>query len=254
MASGWFVDLHTHVVPSGDDGARSMDEGAELCRAAARHGTRTLFATPHVGAHAEHDEEREALVAERVEELRRRTGIDLRLGWELTPIPELLDEDPRRYALEGLDVVLMEVPFTGSADLLVALAEHTEAAGLTPLIAHPERTEAVLERPALAAELAERGWPLQVNASTLLGRHGPERQALGWSLLRKGLAQVVASDGHRATRPARLDDAWALALAELGPQARSLFDGSALEVPPSRRPRAHRPVVSDGHASAVPAS
>jgi protein-tyrosine phosphatase len=238
MVPGWFVDLHSHVVPSGDDGAQSMDEGAELCRAAARHGTRTLFATPHVHVevHLPPDEEREALAAERVEELRYRSGIDLRLGWELTPSAELLDEDPRRYALEGLDVVLMEVPFTGSADLLVALAEHTEAAGLTPLVAHPERTEAVLERPSLAAELAERGWPLQVNATSLFGRHGPERQALGWQLLRDGLATVVASDGHRATRPACLDDAWQLARAELGSRARSLFDGSAVEVPTSRRP------------------
>src|SRR5438128_8071382 len=228
MASVWFVDLHSHVVPSGDDGAQSMDEGVALCEAAARHGTRTLFATPHVAAHIPPDEEREALVAERVEELCGRTGIDLRLGWELTPIEALLDLDPRRYALEGLDVVLMEVPFTGSADLLVALAEHTEAAGLTPLIAHPERTEAVLARPALAAELAERGWPLQVNATSLLGRHGPEREALGWQILRDGLASVVASDGHRATRPARLDDAWEVVRAELGPRARRLFDGSAL--------------------------
>jgi len=228
MTPGWFVDLHSHVAPSGDDGAQSMDEGAELCCAAARHGTRTLFATPHVGAHADHDEEREALVAERVEELRDRTGLDLRLGWELTPIPELLDEDPRRYALEGLDVVLMEVPFTGSADLLVALAEHTEAAGLTPLVAHPERTEVVLERPSLAAELAERGWPLQVNSSSLLGRHGPARQALGWQLLRDGTATVVASYGHRVTRPARLDEAWELVHAELGPRASRLFDGSAV--------------------------
>jgi protein-tyrosine phosphatase len=242
MASGWFVDLHSHVVPSGDDGAQSMDEGAELCRAATRHGTRTLFATPHVGAHARHDAEREALVAERVEELRDRTGIDLRLGWELTPIPELLDEDPRRYALEGLDIVLMEVPFTGSADLLVALAEHTEAAGLTPLIAHPERTEAVLERPSLADELAERGWPLQVNATSLLGRHGPEREALGWQFVRDGLASVVASDGHRATRPAQLDVASELVHAELGAAARRLFDGSAvgLEVPLEERERVLR--------------
>src|SRR5207253_9494551 len=82
VASGWFVDLHSHVVPSGDDGAQSMDEGAELCLAAARHGTRTLFATPHVAAHVPPDEAREALVAERAEELRERTGIDLRLGWE----------------------------------------------------------------------------------------------------------------------------------------------------------------------------
>jgi protein-tyrosine phosphatase len=228
MAPGWFVDLHSHVVPSGDDGAQSMDEGAELCRAAARHGTRTLFATPHVAAHLPPDEEREARVAERLDELRDRTGFDLRLGWELTPIPELLDEDPRRYALQGLDVVLMEVPFTGSADLLVALAEHTEAAGLTPLIAHPERTEAVLERPTLAAELAERPWTLQVNATSLLGRHGPEREALGWQLIRDGLASVVASDGHRATRPAQLDAAWELVHAELGAAAHRLFDGSAV--------------------------
>jgi protein-tyrosine phosphatase len=242
MASGWFVDLHSHVVPSGDDGAQSMDEGADLCRSAARQGTRTLFATPHVGAHVEHDEERAALVAERVEELRARTGIDLRLGWELTPIPELLDEDPRSYALEGLDVVLMEVPFTGSADLLVALAEHAEGAGLTPLVAHPERTAAVLKRPALAAELAERGWPLQVNSSSLLGRHGPEREALAWQLVRDGLASVVASDGHRATRPARLDDAWELVHAELGAGARRLFDGSAvgLEQPLEKHDRVLR--------------
>src|SRR2546423_1594399 len=127
MASGSFVDLHSHVVPSGDDGAQSMDEGAEL----------------------------------------------------------------------------------------------------TPTIAHPERREAVLGRPAPAAELAEGGWPLQVNATSLLGRHGPEREALGWQFVRDGLASVVASDGHRATRPAQLDGAWELVHAELGAAARPLFDGSA---------------------------
>ena len=247
MASGWFVDLHSHVVPSGDDGAQSMAEAVALCEEAARRGTRVVFATPHVSALLPPDEEREALVAERAEELRERTGIDLRLGWELTPIAALLEVEPRRYALEGLDVVLMEVPFTGPADLLLALGEHVEAAGLTPLIAHPERTEAVLERPRLADELAERGWRLQVNATSLLGRHGPEREELGWRLLREGLATVVASDGHRATRPARLDDAYELALAELGPAARSLFDGSALKVPRNRsETHAGRPVVSDG--------
>jgi len=48
------------------------------------------------------------------------------------------------------------------------------AAGLTPVIAHPERTEAVLEDPSLADDLAARGWMLQVNATSLIGRHGPE--------------------------------------------------------------------------------
>ena len=236
MVDPGFVDLHSHVCPSGDDGAQSMAEGLELCESAASHGTRILFATPHVSDIVPPDERREVLVAERVEELRERSGLDLRLGWELTPIAELLDEDPRRYALEGLDVVLMEVPFIGSADLLVALAEHTEEAGLTPLVAHPERTEAVLARPALADELAERGWPLQVNATSLLGYHGPDPQELGWRFLREGVASVVASDGHRMARPPHLDEAYRQALAELGPAAGSLFDGSVVGVPRSRRP------------------
>src|SRR5919108_59613 len=43
-----FVDVHSHVVPSGDDGAQSIEEGLELCRGAAAHGTSVLVATPHV--------------------------------------------------------------------------------------------------------------------------------------------------------------------------------------------------------------
>jgi hypothetical protein len=45
---GGFVDCHSHVCPSGDDGARDIGEGVVLCGDAARHGTRLLFATPHV--------------------------------------------------------------------------------------------------------------------------------------------------------------------------------------------------------------
>jgi protein-tyrosine phosphatase len=233
--TAFFVDVHSHVVPSGDDGAQSMGEGLELCASAARHGTRVLYATPHVSPLLPPDRGREEEVRERFEALRDEARPELRLGWELTPMAELLDLDPRRFALEGLDAVLMEVPFTGRADLLVALAERVEESGLLPVIAHPERTEAVLDRPTLAEELAERGWPLQVNASSLLGRHGPEPEALGWRLLEGGTASLVASDGHRATRPAHLDRAYALALARLGPRASALFDASALDVvSPSR--------------------
>jgi tyrosine-protein phosphatase YwqE len=64
----------------------------------------------------------------------------------------------------------------------------------------------------------------------LLGRHGPEPEELGWSLVEGGLAGLVASDGHRATRPARLDEAYEFAEARIGADALPLFDGSALGV------------------------
>jgi protein-tyrosine phosphatase len=225
---GPFVDCHSHVVPSGDDGAGSIEEGLALCRSAAEHGTEVLFATPHVWPYLTLSEEREAEIRAAYEQMRERAGLELRLGFELTPARPLLAEDPYRYVLEGTDCVLMEVPFAGPADLVFAVGDHIEGAGLRPVIAHPERTEAVLADPRVAEELAARGWPLQVNATSLLGRHGPEPEELAWSLLERGLAGIVGSDGHRATRPAYLDEAYELAEARISIAALPLFDGSAL--------------------------
>ncbi|HSC50216.1 MAG TPA: CpsB/CapC family capsule biosynthesis tyrosine phosphatase [Gaiellaceae bacterium] len=226
------VDCHSHVVPSGDDGAKTLEDGLELCDLAAASGTAILFATPHVWPHLTLTAERERAIRRAHERLRDRARLELRLGFELTPAPPLLREDPARYVLEGTQVVLAEMPFLGPAGDLIDLAEHIERAGLTPLVAHPERTEPVRERPELARELAER-WPLQLNASSLLGRHGREIEELAWELL--DVALVVASDGHRLTRPARLDEAYERVRERVGEDAASpLFDGSALGIRRSR--------------------
>ena len=134
---------------------------------------------------------------------------------------------------------------SGPADGFLELAEHIEAAGLTPLVAHPERTEAVRSRRELADELAEHGWPLQVNSTSLIGRHGEEAREIGWRLVERGHAKVVASDGHRLTRPARLDDAYELVSARVGEEAAApLFDGTALRMS-SRRPTPSRAGARD---------
>ena len=238
-----FVDCHSHVVPSGDDGAGTIEEGLELCDLAAQAGTAILFATPHVWPHFTLSEERELAVRRDFARLRERAPLELRLGFELTPAPPLLLEDPARYALEGTRHVLIEVPFVGPADELLALAQHVEDEGLIPLIAHPERTEAVREHPELAHELAMR-WPLQVNATSILGRHGSEAEELAWRLIEAGDASVVASDGHRVARPARIDDAYELVKARVGEDAAlPLFDGSALGL--SARQTPSRAAVRD---------
>ena len=226
-----FVDCHSHVVPSGDDGAKTLAEGLRLCEIAAEAGTEVLYATPHVWPHLGLTAKREAGILDAFERLRDEAPLELRLGYELTPSGALLGEDPARFVLEGTRLVLVEVPFSGPADELLTVAAHIEAAGLVPLVAHPERTQAVQERPALAVELAGRGWPLQVNATSLLGLHRPEAEVLGWKLVEEGLAKIVASDGHRETRPPRLDEACALAVERVGEEAAlPLFDGTALEL------------------------
>jgi protein-tyrosine phosphatase len=224
-----FVDCHSHVCPSGDDGASTVAEGALLCREAARHGTAILFATPHVWPNLTLTASRELQIRADFEQLRERAGLELRLGFELTPSRELLREELWRYELEGTGRVLMEVPFTGPGEIVVALARRAEAAGLVPVIAHPERSEAALDDPAFLERLVELGWPLQVNATSLLGRHGRHVEELAWRLVELGGAGLVASDGHRQTRPPHLDEAWTVVAERIGEeQARPLFDGTAL--------------------------
>jgi protein-tyrosine phosphatase len=226
-----FWDVHSHVVPSGDDGARTLEEGIALCRAAAEHGTSVLFATPHVWPSLTLTAEREEAVRDahaRLAPDAAAFGLDLRLGFELTPTAALLEEDMGRYRLGDFPAVLMEVSFRGSLEPAEALAEHIEGSGYVPVIAHPERSEAVVGDPTLAAGLKERGWLLQANATSFLGYHGAVIEHTAWLLAGDGFFDLVGSDGHRAARPAVLDDAYRLVEARVGEAARSLFDGSAL--------------------------
>jgi protein-tyrosine phosphatase len=227
-----FWDVHSHVVPSGDDGVGSAGEGLELCAEAARRGTSVLFATPHVWPHLGLDPARERDVRRAHAEMAPRAaahGLDLRLGFELTPAPALLDDDLGRYRLGDLPAVLMELPFAGPLGLAERIAEEIEEARLVPVLGHPERADAIADEPERARDYVERGWLLQVNGTSLTGRHGPQPYRTGWLLVDEGLAAVMGSDGHREARPPFLDDAFKAVRERIGEdEATRLFDGSAL--------------------------
>lgn len=243
MSGPFFVDTHSHVVPSEDDGAATVEEGLALCRAAVETGTRVLFATPHV--HAPWDsypwsERRSRIFEDAFPVVRERAaalGLDLRRGFEVFP-SEVLAREPAELRLEGTDAVLVEFPGTwldldGQLDLVERAATRVAAAGLVPVLAHPERCREVADDPAALATFVERGWLLCLNGPSLVGGHGRIAERVGWELVETGLAALVASDGHRAHRPPTLDEPYAAAVARVGAErARALFDGSALGVRP----------------------
>lgn len=240
VTAPWFVDVHSHVVPSGDDGAETIDEGLELCRLAVESGTRVLFATPHM--HAPWDtfpwsEQRAHRYDEALAVLRERAaafGLDLRRGAEVYPT-EVHDSDASELRLGGTSSVLLEFPgwwLDRPGDVVALMTnacEVLEGQGLTPVLAHPERCRAIADDPSVARLFADRGWLLCLNAPSLVGVHGRTAEQLGWRLLEDGVIALAASDGHRAGRPPVLADAYDAVVARLGEtRARPLFDGSAL--------------------------
>ena len=242
METAGFFDIHSHVLPSGDDGAASLADSVELCRVAAASGTAVLYGTPHllvsVDANLPLDKERERRVraahAELAQTVHDGYGLDLRLGWELGPGTPV-EGGYGRIALQGTRAVLVEAPGPWFGlepqyddDVLVGECMRIDRQGFLPVIAHPERCASIIRSPKLTLLLAEHGWPIQVNAQSLTGEHGRDSWMAAWTLLRLGLGEFVGSDGHNETRPPRLDLAYRAVSDELGlTRADALFRGEA---------------------------
>ena len=222
------------MVPSGDDGVESVEEAVGLVAEAGHRGTAVQYATPHAMIrHPVTAQRRRGVLAARDRIRERLDGsVEFRLGWEITPEPWLLETDPQELSMEGLRACLMELPLSRPRDfdLVIACAGHIERAGLTPILAHPERCALVIDEPHWVTRFRRRGWLIQVNASSLSGRHGTEPRDLGWALVEAGSADLVGSDGHRANRPPHLDGAFEAVSERIGRErALPLFTGAALE-------------------------
>jgi protein-tyrosine phosphatase len=234
-----FVDVHSHVIPSSDDGARSIAEGLELCRQAAERGTRVLFGTPH--AHIPGSPH--PITVERVERARSNYeamkddcaafGLELRLGWELAPGGILVGQ-VEDYELEGTGAVLVEFPgpWFEYADPLEAAYEQIEevrAAGLGVVLAHPERCVEIQREPQLVLPFVADGALICFNGDSFIGGHDVATERCAWRLLELGVGDLIASDAHRLQRPSRLRDAFEAVAGRYGKRrAGALVDGSAL--------------------------
>jgi protein-tyrosine phosphatase len=254
-----FVDAHSHMIPSGDDGVRSAGEGVGLVLAAGERGTAVIYGTPHAITRYPVTESRRRDVARALAEMRAGLAgrVDLRLGWEIAPEEWFLAADPAELRMQGLAACLLELPLPHthprSLDLFVRCAEHVEAAGLTPIVAHPERCRLVVDDPAKVAGFRERGWIVQVNASSLLGEHGGAAHESGWRMVAGGQCDLVASDSHRADRPPFLDVAFGAVARRIGAaRAVPMFTGAALGRVSLEEPGRGLVPAGPGPAPAVP--
>ena len=199
-------DLHAHILPGLDDGARTEEEALAMASAAADSGTTVMVATPHMKDVNELSSPGAA--AELCSRLARRvseSGIALRLimGMENHAVPELGDlfRTGRALPIGTSRYALVEMPFFGHPDHLEPTLAEVLSIGITPVLAHPERIEAVQRDPLLLVRLIESGMLSQVTAGSLLGHFGVRVRRFTEDLVRAGLAHAIASDCHRPDGP-----------------------------------------------------
>ena len=201
------AELHFHILPGVDDGPRTLDEALELARMTVADGTSTVVATPHAR------DVDIASVPERVGQLQADLD-DAQIELTVLPGVEIAQDD--RLTADELEIaaqgppdarwVLLEAPlFLDAPGLLDAAAAITQR-GYGLLIGHPERSRALMTSGRID-ELTAAGAKLQINGSSLIGRHGPRVRDWAIELASSGRVDVVASDAHRPSRGPVLTEA-----------------------------------------------
>lgn len=179
-----------------------------MLRAAAEDGIGTLVATPHA-----HHVQPETIIerVERLNQLAAEAGIDVRVlpGSEVRIAADLIErhEAGRLPTLNNTRYLLLELYLSHewAFEVVESVIDRLRDAGLLPVLAHAERYPFVQRDPRVIQSLADRRVPIQVNAAALTGYHGEAARAAAETLLREGLAQLIASDAHNPEwRPPRL--------------------------------------------------
>ena len=72
--------------------------------------------------------------------------------------------------------------------------------GYTPILAHVERYSLIMENPNIIYDCINEGAVIQVNASSVLGKHGKEMKRVADILLDNNMVHIIASDAHGSER------------------------------------------------------
>lgn len=189
------IDLHSHLLPGVDDGSRSVAQSVTVLTRMRDRGVTGIVLTPHLeasrvaeGPPPEHDEAYAALLAQAPAGIQIYRGAEVMLDRSLAPRAV----ETRRITLGGSRYVLVEFTRMVAARSATAALGHLVAAGLVPLVAHPERY--AVGSVALVSHWREVGARIQVDANTLFAPTG--RGVKARRLVAAGLADVLAADNH----------------------------------------------------------
>jgi protein-tyrosine phosphatase len=238
------VDLHCHILPGLDDGAKTLDDALAMAEDAIADGITHVVGTPHASSDHAFDYARVRAAREELNErvgdrLTLATGCDFHLNLEnLTAIRG----DPRPYCINQRDYLLVEFNEFSIPPAMDQMLHELQLAGLRPVITHPERNAILRTHPERLHAWISQGSFVQVTAGSLNGVFGPVAQELAWVWLAKGWVHFVASDAHNTgRRPLKLKFAFDEIAGQLGVERaraltienpRAAFEGQPLPYVP----------------------
>lgn len=199
------IDLHSHILPGVDDGARDIATSLAMARAYVADGVEVVACTPHILPGLYHNsgpQIREAVA--RLQQTLDDEGIPLRLvaGADNHIVPDFVGGLRTGHLLSLGDTryVLVEPPHHVAPARLDDLFFGILVAGHVPILTHPERLTWIRSQYAMIERLAQAGVWMQVTAGSLSGAFGRDARYWAERLLDEGHVQILATDAHDVQR------------------------------------------------------
>jgi protein-tyrosine phosphatase len=205
------VDIHCHILPSIDDGAKSMEVSVQMAEIAIQDGITHVIATPHSNAEYTF---RPELVFQLRNELQKKmggrlilaTGCDFHLSYENLADIQV---NKTKYTLNQKNYLLVEFADFAIPPNIDDTLHNLHLLGLHPIITHPERNGLIRHQPEKLWRWMRQGCYVQVTAQSLLGRFGKDTAKIVLDWLDHERIHFIATDAHSVTgRPLKLREAY----------------------------------------------
>lgn len=196
------IDIHSHIIPNVDDGARSVEETFNILKEAQEAGFTDVILTSHFLLNYYETNAQELIFwKEKLQEVLKKQGtkINLHSGMEIyiTNQMEELLENKKILTLANSRYMLIELPLATNVKYFDYVVYYLEAKGIKPIIAHPERYKCVQKDPDIVEEYIEKGCLIQCNYGSIVNLYGREAEKTIKTLLKKNQVHFLGSDVHR---------------------------------------------------------
>lgn len=195
------TDIHNHILPMVDDGAKTVKEALKMLRMEAEGGVKNIILTPHYrkGMFETTTQEIEWKFLKFCEIVKSRgIEVELYLGRECYSDTELMQRVLRHpsFRMNGTKYVLIEFSYHDEFQKIRNCVYEMVSEGYRPVLAHIERYASLHKHIEYIEELIQLGAHIQVNASTILGKTGWSQKCFCRKLLQEHLIHFIASDAH----------------------------------------------------------
>lgn len=195
------IDLHSHLLPGCDDGAKDLETAIVMARIAVQDGVRIMACTPHIMPGL-YDNDSDG-IRRRVSALQKvltEQGIELKLimGADVHVDPDLVAKLDAGTVptLNGSRYFLLEPPHEVVPPNFEKLVHRLTKAGYVPILTHPERLSWATSHYEIIDSVNLAGCLIQITATSLTGAFGRRAQSLAERMLEEGRVDIIASDAH----------------------------------------------------------